>query len=227
MLGALHARLYQPAGQRAVRDVALLALPMQGGLTPSMDTLCDWLADAGFTSLLWDPYSGQPTPVQPVAPGSRIPPPDRAAFQEHIQWLDYLEHELGATSIAVIGWCLGGRMVFPLGEQDARVRGCVSIYPVIRDPQPDTEIDALAAARGVRCPVQLIYGTRDHTTTAATYGQLWEALQSRSVPTMWQVYPEAEHGFMFEGKRETAVNALATRLSWPQILGFLHACLKD
>jgi carboxymethylenebutenolidase len=228
MLGGLHAELYRPAGgPPQTSALGLLALPMQGGLTPSMHRLCTWLGNAGFTTLLWDPYSGIPMPDPPPPPGSRVPPEDYVARAEQVQWLDYLEQELGIVRLGVIGWCLGGRMALPIAARDRRLKACVSIYPTLHDPPQPEEIETLAAARAVQCPVQVMYGGHDHITSPASFAELCEALQSRSEPTISHVYPEAEHGFMFEGKRDTPVNARATRLAWPQAISFLKACLED
>ena len=48
--------------------------------------------------------------------------------------------------------------------------------------------------------------------------------RTRSAPTVWQYYPDAEHGFMH--RKEPAANPAATVIASPQLVAFLKACLS-
>ena len=49
-------------------------------------------------------------------------------------------------------------------------------------------------------------------------------LQKRAAPTVWQYYPDAEHGFMH--RKEPAANPAASVIASPQLVAFLKACLS-
>jgi dienelactone hydrolase len=63
----------------------------------------------------------------------------------------------------------------------------------------------------------------DHVTNPETYEILTAALLKRSAPTMLQIHPAAEHGFMHRPTPEA--NVAATALGSPQLIAFLKACL--
>jgi dienelactone hydrolase len=97
-------------------------------------------------------------------------------------------------------------------------------YPSIEHPRlSNQEVDALAVARDIGCPVHMLRPGKDHVTASGTYETLTQALLSRSEPTTIQVYPEAEHGFMHRNTPEA--NVAATALASPQLIAFLKACL--
>jgi dienelactone hydrolase len=64
----------------------------------------------------------------------------------------------------------------------------------------------------------------DHVATPETYATLRQNLGRRAAPTMWQTYPDAEHGFMH--RKEPAANPAATVIASPQLVAFLRACLS-
>src|SRR5215208_6441538 len=107
-VGNLHAVLCRPAdGARA----GLLLLPMVYGIEGKVLEYADWLADAGFAAVVWNPYSGREVPkgspedLAPLARSLR----DTSARAEQERWLEHMRGELGLGQVGVIGWCMGGR----------------------------------------------------------------------------------------------------------------------
>jgi dienelactone hydrolase len=84
-------------------------------------------------------------------------------------------------------------------------------------------LDAVALAADIRCPVSVVQPGHDHVASVETYAALKETLHKRAAPTIWQYYPDAEHGFMH--RKEPAANPAATVIASPQIVAFLKACL--
>lgn len=213
----------------------VLVLPTIAGIEERLRDYCAWLIEAGLLALAWDPFSAYPAdlPVQERLPIGRDQLDDRPARQEQLRWLDYLYGELRLERVGVMGFCLGGRMVFPLAAGEPRIHACVAYHPSIYEaPPPPLHLDAVAAAREVPCPVQVLYPGRDHVTSQSTLHALRAALESRAAPTAVHVYPGAEHGFMEavnpvtgHDRRSNPANVEATRLAWPQTAAFLRACL--
>ena len=145
----------------------------------------------------------------------------RAAIRK---WTDYLTDELRLTSVGVIGFCIGGRFSLLTAAQDDRIKACGAAYPSIENPRlSNQEQDAIALAVQIRCPVHVLQPGHDHVASVETYAALKETLLKRTAPTMWQYYPEAEHGFMH--RKEPATNPAATVIASPQFIAFLQACL--
>lgn len=215
-------------GQRAIAFLpetrgsgGVLLLPTNAGPDRHNRKSAQLLAEAGLTTLLWDPY-----------PGHELPPPDERsklsaaidedwAIQGQSHWLTYMASELGVERAGCLGFCMGGRMSLVLAAKDHRLAALVAYYPTIRRPQPPTQkYDALALAGEIRCPTTVVCPGQDHITTQDVYADLRQALSQREQPTTAQIYPDAGHGFIQAGKPEPAV-----RTSWPQSVAFLTSNL--
>jgi carboxymethylenebutenolidase len=124
----------------------------------------------------------------------------------------------------VLGFCLGGRYVLMTAARDTRIKACAAAYPSIESPRlPNQEQDAVALAADIRCPVHIVQPGHDHVASVETYAALKETLNKRAAPTIWQYYPDAEHGFMH--RKEPVANPAATVIASPQLVAFLKACL--
>jgi carboxymethylenebutenolidase len=221
----LHAVLCEPAdGARA----GLLLLPMVYGIEGKVLEYADWLANAGFAAVVWDPYSGRDVPTgtpEDLAPLSRSLR-DGSVRAEHDRWLDYMREELQLAQLGVIGWCMGGRYALLLAAHSRQLAACVAYYPSIVDPRsPHQDEDAVTLSGEIRCPVQLSYPGRDDVTSPATFRALQAALQARETPTVTQLYPAADHGFLDSARHPGDQNAAAARCAWTQTIAFLQAHL--
>ena len=139
----------------------------------------------------------------------------------------HLRGPLGLAKVAVVGFCLGGRYAVILAAQDRSIAACVPFYPSIRIPnKPNESLDALALAAEIACPVNLVHGTGDQVFINPVFDKLVAALRPRPAATIVQAYPGAVHSFMRPDLQSDPANATATRLSWPQVVGFLQAALR-
>ncbi len=111
-----------------------------------------------------------------------------------------------------------------LSAHDKRIAACVSYYPTIETPPlPGQDEDVVALATRIPCPVHMIRAGKDHLTSEEVFHRLQANLQSRSAPTIVQIYPAGDHGFM---QRAGAANEAAIHLSTPQTIAFLKAALR-
>jgi carboxymethylenebutenolidase len=219
-IGTLAGYLATPSNPRA----AMLLLPTVAGVDAFSRNRADVLAQAGFTTLAWHPYSGQAstTDLQDALKRSQTLT-DRQSLDEMSQWLRYLRDYTGATSIGVIGFCMGGRFALLLCAQETRLKACATVYPSLYEPRlPNQEEDAVARAAEIGCPVALTYPGRDHVTSSETLGRLQANLWKRDAPTTVHHFPAARHGFLHH---HGDANVAAARHAWPQIVGFLNGAL--
>jgi carboxymethylenebutenolidase len=221
----LHAVLCRPEGGATA---GLLLLPMVYGIEHKVLEYASWLADAGFAAVVWDPYTGREVPTgtpEDLAPLSRSLR-DEPVRAEHERWLAYMRQELQLAQLGAIGWCMGGRYALLLAAHSRQLAACVAYYPSIVDPLPPNQPeDAVALAGEIRCPVQLVYPGRDHVTSPATFHALQAALQAREAPTVTQLYPTADHGFLDPARHPGEQNVAAARCAWPQTIAFLQTHL--
>jgi carboxymethylenebutenolidase len=204
----------------------VLILPTITGVdTPMMDR-ARLLADAGFTSMIWDAYPGEPPPPNLASAQARAPKLNDGAVDAMSDCVTHMLEKLKLPAVAVLGFCLGGRYAVLLAARDKRLFACVPYYPSIRIPMsPNQTLDAVALASDIRCPVHMVHAGADQVFVQAAFEKVRDALERRSVATFVQVHPGAAHSFMRPDLQSVPANASATRLSWPPVLAFLETCL--
>ncbi len=204
----------------------VLILPTIFGVNDFARSYADTLANAGLSAAVWDINSGLPltTDYQECIKRARTLT-DASVSVMVTQWLDAMLGEFGLASVAVLGFCIGGRFALLQAAQDQRLRACTAAYPSIENPRlANQEKDALSLAAAIACPVQMLRPGNDHVTNPDTYDALTRTLLARRAPTTLQLFPEAEHGFMH--RKTPDANLAATRLASPQIVAFLSACMS-
>lgn len=203
----------------------VLILPTIFGVNEFARDYADTLANAGMTAAVWDINSGLPltTEYQECIKRARTLT-DESVSVMVTAWLDMMLGELGLTSVAVLGFCIGGRFALLQAARDKRLKACAVAYPSIENPRLVNQAeDALALAAKIDCPVYLARPGNDHVTSPETYEVLTRALLARSFPTTMQMHPAAEHGFMH--RKTPEANVAAAALASPQVIAFLKACL--
>jgi carboxymethylenebutenolidase len=203
----------------------VLLLPTVFGAEQSAKAYAEMLAEAGLTTLIWEPFPGQaPADTREQRAARLAALTDAASLVEMRWWLDFMHRELSLKTVAAAGFCLGGRYALLLAAREARIAGCLSYYPTIEfPPLPGQDEDVVALAASIQCPVHMIRAGRDHLTSDDVFTPLQANLQRRSAPTIVQVYPEGDHGFM---QRSGGANEAAIALSMPQTIAFLAAALR-
>ena len=204
----------------------VVILPTIFGVNAFVRGYAETLARAGLAAAVWDHYEGLPLTTdyeESKARARKLSDPGMHAKVK--KWIDYMMSELALNSVGVLGFCLGGRYVLIAAARDQRIKACAAAYPSIDDPPlPSQELDALAVAAEVGCPVHIVQPGHDHVAGPKTYATLKETLFKRAAPTIWQYYPDAEHGFMH--RKEPAANPAASVIASPQLVAFLKACLS-
>ena len=206
-------------------EAGVLLLPSVHGVDrPALD-YAHLLADAGLTTLIWEPFPGQPFPHTREERAARLATlTDATSLREMTFWLDVMLGEFSLQRIGAAGFCLGGRYGLLLAAKDRRIAACLAYYPTIETPPlkgQDEDVIALAAA--ISCPIHMVRAGKDHLTSNEVFLRLQQNLQGRSAPTAIQVYPDGDHGFM---QRTGAANESAIRLSTAQAIAFLTAILS-
>ena len=190
------------------------------GLNEQIRGVADMFAREGFVALAPDFYHGK---------GAKIGEPDEAEklMMEFFRSADaakdargaaqYLRSHPAVTSakVGTIGFCMGGFLAILVGSvaPDA-VAAVVTCYGV------GQRIPDLRPMRGT--PMLGIFGGKDDT---ARPGPLAEAAKAAGVPFTQQVYPDADHAFLNE-QRKDVYRADDARDAWRRILPFLKTHVK-
>jgi carboxymethylenebutenolidase len=202
----------------------VLLLPSVHGIDQHARDYAQALAAAGLTTLIWEPFAGLPPADTREQRAARLATlTDAASLAEMSGWFDFMLGELPLKRIATAGFCLGGRYALLFAARERYVAACLSYYPTIETPPLAGQTDdVIALAETIACPVHMVRAGKDHLTSENVFQRLQSNLQRRTAPTIVQVYPEGDHGFM---QQSGSVNGAAIRLSTPQTIAFLKAAL--
>jgi carboxymethylenebutenolidase len=190
------------------------------GLTDQIKGVADMFAREGFVALAPDFYHGK---------GAKIGEPDKAQklmmefFQANTAAKDakgaaeYLATHPAVTSkkVGVIGFCMGGFLALLVGSvAPDKVAAVVDCYGV-GQRMPD-----LKPMRGI--PVLGIFGGKDDSANADAIAGVEKAAKDNGVPFTKHVYPEADHAFLNE-QRKDAYRPDDAKNAWSKILAFLKS----
>jgi carboxymethylenebutenolidase len=219
----LHGYLAEP--DMVVRG-GVLILPTIFGVNEFARQYADMLAAAGMVAAVWDINSGLPLTEDYQECIKRARTLTDAGVAGMVdRWIEKMMADIGLASVAVLGFCIGGRFALLQAARDQRLRACVMAYPSIENPRlANQEMDALSLVSEIECPVHMLRPGNDHVTNYETYEVLTGALLKRSASTTLQIHPVAEHGFMH--RKTPAANVEATSLASPQVVAFLKACVN-
>lgn len=192
------------------------------GLTDQIKGVADMFAREGFAALAPDFYHGK---------GAKIGEPDKAQklmmefFQANTAAKDakgaaeYLSNHPAVTSkkVGVIGFCMGGFLALLVGSVTPdKVAAVVDCYGV-GQRMPD-----LKPLRGT--PVLGIFGGKDHS--AAEFANLEKVAKENGVPFTKYTYPEADHAFLNE-QRKDVYRPEDAKDAWSKILPFLKSNVRS
>lgn len=215
--------------------MGVLLYPTIFAINPAMRRFAAELAERNMTTVIWDPYRGEPAgDSMPEIIATSKTCQDEDAVADLRQIADHMRRDLGIERIAGIGWCFGGRIGLLHAALDPRVELLCSYNPtmlsvtpfevpgvgvVSRADHPCQTMDELALARRIAAPVQVPRPEHDFTQPAE-YAALTEALFARKAPTFYEFYPGSGHGFSYE---PGAANECAHRYAWAHTLSLLSA----
>jgi carboxymethylenebutenolidase len=172
------------------------------GISPPLLRLCQRLAHEGYAVVAPDLFfRAGGTEARGVVTLMRSLRPEETAgdIEEAIRRL----RELGAGTVAVIGFCLGGTLAYRTALSVSGCDAVVGFYGA-----------QIAGELGrPRCPTLLLFGGDDEYISVSDI----EAVVAHHPETV--VYPEAHHGFMRDGS--ASYDEAAARDGWRRMLDFL------
>ena len=193
------------------------------GLTDQVKGVADMFAREGFVALAPDFYHGK---------SAKIGEPDAAqklmmeffqadtAAKDASGAAEYLTSHASVSSkkVGAIGFCMGGFLAILVGsvapDKVAAVVDCYGVGQRVPDLKP---------MRGI--PVLGIFGGKDHSANAEAIAALEKTAKDAGVPFTKAVYPEADHAFLNE-QRKDAYRPADAKDAWAKILPFLKSNVK-
>ena len=195
---------------------ALIVIHEWWGLNEDIHAMTEQLAALGYTALAVDLYDGNSaTEVRAAYElSTNLSSNEERGLTNLQEAYDYLETEMGATKIGVIGWCLGGKWSLKTALMlPEDIDATVIYYGSLTDDK-----DKLAT---LDMPIIGFVGTRDrlHKEFIAFDANMKELGKNASI----HIYEGAKHAFA--NASGTVYEPVAAEDSWEKTISFLSSYL--
>ncbi len=204
------------------RGPGVIVIQEWWGLNDQIKGVADMFAREGFTALAPDFYAGKSASIgEPDEAGKLMMALERdAAAKVSRGAATYLRAQkvVSSKKVGAIGFCLGGGLaMLTAAVAPDDIGAVVNCYGV--GPQQPTDVS------GIRAPVLGIFGGKDHMANAEAIAKLERDLEAAGATFEKHVYPEADHAFLNEQRKDVYREADA-RDAWGKIIPFLRSHLR-
>ena len=217
-----HAQGYLAVPDRGAEGtVGVLVIQEWWGLVDQITRTCDRFAEAGFTALAPDLYQGTAVPLtEPDEAAKHMMALKMGDAAKHLSGaVDELRRRTGASSVGVVGFCMGGGLALVLAcQRPDAVAAVVPAYGVI--PWPDAQPDYSAMEAVVEGHVAELDGSFSPAAADALVAELSALGKTAS----FHLYPGVDHAFFNEDRPEV-YDADAAALLWERTVAFLRSRL--
>ena len=194
------------------------------GLIDQVKGTADRFAREGFNALAPDFYHGKSAQIGEPDAAHKLMMEldiDRAAKDARGAARYLASHpKTSSKTIGVIGFCMGGMLALVTGTVAPDVVGAVvDCYGVPPQKKPN-----YAAMKGI--PVLGIFAGKDEAMGLKALRDLEPDLKAAGVPFEKIVYPNADHAFLNE-QRKDAYRPDDAKDAWPKIISFLKRHLAS
>lgn len=201
---------------------AVVVIQHQGGVDAFVQNMTRRFADAGYLAVAPDLYhrDGPDCKDDIVTRRSRLA--DRRIVNDLNASVRFLENHpaVAAGRVGVVGFCMGGRVVYLAAATVPAFKAAVAYYPGNsfrawgRDlPSP------FERTAEIHCPLQGHFGADDGNPSPEDMAKIDAELSKFQKPHEFYSYAGAGHGFMDSTKE--SYRRSADEASWPRTVDFL------
>lgn len=201
---------------------ALIVMQHQGGVDEFIQETTRRLAGSGYLAAAPDLYHRDGPDCKDDMATRRSRLSDRRIVNDLNATVSYLQSHSTADMkrIGIIGFCMGGRIVYLAAATIPAFKAAVAYYPgnTFRAWGRDLPSPFERTAE-IHCPLQGHFGADDANPSPQDVGKLDAELAKFNKPHEFYSYSNAGHAFMDSTKQSYRRDADAA--SWPRTLGFL------
>ena len=205
---------------------ALVVIQHQSGVDPFIQAMTARLADAGFVAAAPDLYhrDGPNCPDDMRTRSARLG--DRRVIADVGSTVNFLKRHsaVDASRIGIIGFCMGGRIVYLMAAASPEFKAAVTFYPGNTGRAWGRDIPSpFERTADVSCPLQGHFGDEDKNPSPEDRLKLDAELTKHGKVHEFYAYPNAGHAFMDNTKE--SYRRAAAEAAWPRGLEFLRRYL--
>ena len=202
---------------------ALVVIHHQTGIDEFVQEMAQKLAGAGYLAAVPNLYhrDGPDCQDDPRTRSQRLG--DRRVTNDIEATVKFLQNHRAVDSrrIGIIGFCMGGRVVYLAATTNAAFKAAVTFYPGNTGRPWGRDIPSpFERTADIHCPIQGHFGDDDKNPSPEDRQKLAVELTKYNKTHEFYTYAGAGHAFMDDTKESFRPSAAAE--AWPRTLEFLH-----
>jgi carboxymethylenebutenolidase len=206
---------------------AVVVIQHQSGVDQFIQSTTRRLAEAGFVAAGPDLYhrDGPNCPDDMRTRSSRLS--DRRVVADVSATVEFLKRQgaVDSARIGIIGFCMGGRVVYLMAAAIPTFKAAVTFYPGNTGRAWGRDIPSpFERTSEIACPLQGHFGDEDKNPSPEDRLKLDAELTKHGKTHEFYTYPKAGHAFMDDTKESFRPDA--AQVAWPRALGFLRRHLS-
>ena len=216
-------RLHVSAADGAGPFGALVVIQHQSGVDEFIQGITRKLADAGFVAAAPDLYHRDGPDCRDDMRTRSTRLSDRRVIADVDATVNYLKshNKVEPARIGIIGFCMGGRIVYLMAAASPAFKAAVTFYPGNTGRAWGRDIPSpFERTAEIHCPIQGHFGDDDKNPSPEDRLKLAAELAKHAKAHDFYSYPGAGHAFMDETKE--TYRPAAAQAAWPRALDFLR-----
>jgi len=202
---------------------ALVVIQHQTGVDEFIQGMAQRLAGAGYLATAPNLYHRDGPDCQDDSRTRSQRLGDRRVTNDISATVKFLQnhHAVDGKRIGIIGFCMGGRIVYLAAATNPAFKAAVTFYPGNTGRAWGRDIPSpLERTVDIHCPIQGHFGDDDKNPSPEDRQKLAAELTKHNKPHEFYAYAGAGHAFMDNTKESFRSSAEAE--AWPRILEFLQ-----
>jgi carboxymethylenebutenolidase len=187
------------------------------GLVENIKNIADRFAATGYVALAPDLYHGEATKSPDEAGKLMMALRIDEAEKDLRGAADYLLTQSAGGKLGIVGFCMGGQLALYAASRNESIHACVDFYGIHPNVKPDY-------AR-IRAAVLGLFAEKDAYVPPEAVRKLEADLKKAGVETDFTIYPDVDHGF-FNDTRKEVHDVAAAADAWARVLTFFGKHLK-
>ena len=191
------------------------------GVDPFTRSITEKLAGEGYAAVAPNLYHRNSEADRAAASGPKDLLKDPQVVTDVNAVVDYFRGHASVEGerLGVIGFCMGGRVVWLAAATNAHFKAAVPYYGgSIMLPWGEIDQSPYDRTNGISCPILFHFGELDVNPSPEDMGKLDGELTRLGKKHQFHTYPDAKHGFM--NHNGPGYNKEATDAAWPRTMAF-------
>ena len=217
--GGSDMRLYMSAPDTAERVAAVIVVQGQSGVDDFVE-FSNMVARRGYLAVAPDLYHRDRPDCADDAPTRRMRLRDSSVIEDINAAIGFIKSQrsLDAGRIGIVGFCMGGRIVYLMSALNTDIKAGVMYYGSDPFSAWGAGPAPFALTKDIHCPIMGHFGEDDVNPSPADMRKLDAELTRHQKLHEFHSYPGAEHAFANFGSAKYREHA--AQASWPRTFDF-------